>query len=184
MSMVRNMRCPPVKVGTASTLKCKNLIILPLNLHNNRFISIFVVEKQSVKLHYMPYDFTKVRKDSAKLLCIAEKDGKIIDLQLVSYDYEAERFAKDCMLKKANCAFADAGFGEWQKSEEGKKFSITNYPLNKQRKPNAVRCMETGEVYENVKELCDALKKYSRWTIDVRIKNHLPINGKHYEIII
>lgn len=123
----------------------------------------------------------KGHSDPPKYLAAAEKDGKITDLRLLCHESERYGFERECWEKESRAKFFNV---EKVSRDIGiKRGRIESYPLNDAPVPNRVRCIETGETWATVRALHKTLEGVTRWTLDLRIKNHLAVNGLHYEII-
>lgn len=106
-------------------------------------------------------------------------DGKVTELYFLSMLYELEVFKKKCADKGADYQVFDvAPYHIAKHGMQPARFCNTAFHVRGKSVP--VMCVETGEVFKNIIELKNKIGDFSRWTLDLRVKNGLPINGQHY----
>lgn len=128
----------------------------------------------------------RMKKKVPVYLCSEVKDGKVVNL---SFSYSAEDNAYNRILKeRAGLEFSSDYLCDIEISRGGRvrgvSASARNTPkLHPQKKwARRIRCIETGKEFKCL----SALIKHTgvkRYVLQVRIRDNISINGKHYVYI-
>lgn len=114
-----------------------------------------------------------------KCLCVAEDGGKVRSVEYAYTHYDKSRFRE--LWEARGCTVRFNGIRSEDCGPRGVK--VRNGKIRVAGRPVLIYCVETAETFRSVEALRRSLPKISRWALDIRIKNHMPIYGKHYEII-
>lgn len=118
-----------------------------------------------------------------KYMGVIERNGKVTDLSLFSSYYDAKTYEWEHRKDGDPPEFYKLPEDPLQERVKEKEL-IKNRALGKKPTPTPVVCMETGEIYRCVKDLHKRLIGMSRWTLDLRLKNNMAIDGKHYALML
>lgn len=118
-----------------------------------------------------------------KYMGVVEKDGKITDLSLFVSYLDARTYEWEHKKAGDSPEFYALPKDPLQERPKEKEL-IKNHALGKKPTPTPVVCMETGEIYSCVRDLHKRLIGMSRWTLDLRLKNNMAIDGKHYALML